>query len=193
VTFDQRATAMLCVMLGLFSLAVFFGGPARAGSQIAIVNATGGTAIPPDTALSLAPKAESALNDQIEPKIRQLLASHGYRVVPSADLRLTFALSTAEDSDALLPFGLNGTIGSESSANISLQIRLPRYWKNRPLEGEPYNLSMTLVGQGGRPLWQGTATARIKPLFAQDVAGQLATALIARLGQTVRDESIPLD
>lgn len=189
-----RSTAVLCaVVLALVSVALSMAQPAHGGTQIAIVNATGGVAILPGTSFSLAPRDESALTATLEPRIRQLIEERGYRIVPDAELRLNYSLTTMEDGDGLLPFGLSGTIGSNSSADITLQIRLPRYWKNRPLVGEPYYLSMSLVGPAGRPIWQGTASTRVRPPLAQDVAGQLAAALIERLGKTVHDETVALD
>lgn len=152
------------------------GGPLDAGSRIALVTADPGER----TRLLL-------------PAIARVLAARGFVIDDAADLRLKVAAAVGAGSDRP-PFRLEGTIGSDSRPDVTLEVPLPE-WPGRRREDPGYRLAIAMtLGAGGRPaLWQGSATMR-RPT-PDDLAAEqaLAATLAARVGLSVSAVRVPID
>lgn len=194
-------------MLRRFLIAIFvcaIASPAFAADSV--ISATAFEQFPRGTAIAVKPWDNSDQNLEIKKDIETALRARGFAVQDNAQLVLSFETRdtvgtwTTGDRRSIVEFERR-TAGAEDDDS---KVRLNLYASDRggvfnqgrpPPDVQPtrYQIEVTLDQQNGPRLWQGTITASLERTDREALIKKMVPALIGKLGNTVKGETVPLN
>ncbi|WP_223291578.1 hypothetical protein [Defluviicoccus vanus] len=161
------------------------------------ISAVASAPLPPQISIAVAAKEANERNGVLQPAIEAMLSRRGYRVDAQASWQLQFA-TTVE----ILPrdrsmVHLRGRIGSDSKADLGLEVPLPQWPGSAPPGSAAasvyrYTVWMTLGATGRPAIWQGAASTVLAKDESLATDQALADALLAVLGKSVASQPLEL-
>ena len=180
-------------MAASFLLVAIVGVDSAAAESNGRIESVASAPLPPHVSIAVAAKEASERNDVLQPAIEAMLRRRGYSIDAHGPWQLQFATTVELSPRDRSIVHLLGRIGSDSRADLGLEVPLPQ-WPGT-VAPEPiyrYTVWMTL-GQTGRPaIWQGAATTVLAKGESLATDRALADALLAVLGKSVASQPLAL-
>lgn len=170
-----------------------------------LVSATAFEPVPPGTAVAVRPWDNSDQNMAIKKDIENALRARGFAIREDAQLVLSFETRdtvgtwSSGERRSIVEFEKR-TAGQEDNDS---KVRLNLYASDRggvlnkgrpPPDVKPtrYQIEITLDREKGPRLWQGTITASLERTDRDSLIKKMVPALVDKVGNTVKGETVPL-
>jgi len=163
------------------------GGDARAadiGSDPRVVARAYGE-VPTSGAMDVQVPDESDVNLWVRDTVIANLEQRGYTVEAGAPMVLKVNAQVRSDSWESSRFSLEGDRGISRFNTLTLNYKVPLGERKSQPGQTSISVTATLNKDGGRPIWQGTASATAFNRQALDVQPALVAALVEAIGKTV--------
>jgi len=145
--------------------------------------------VPEGATLSVQVPDQSDVNLWVRDTMIGNLQRLGYTVADDAALVMKLSAEVRNDSTEGSRFSLEGQRGLARDNSFTLNYRLPLgEGKSQPSQTS-ISIIATISKDGGRPLWQGTASSTAMHRQALDVQPALIAALANAVGKTVGGSS----
>jgi hypothetical protein len=190
-------------MLLIAGLVCVAAGAARAAEGV--IAATGLEAVPAGATIAVRPWDNSDQNLAIQRDVENGLRARGFTVVEDAPFVLSFetrdTVGTWDTGDRRTIVEFERRSGGDQEDES--KVRLNLYASDRggvlnkgrtapDVKPSRFQLEMTLDGQNGVRVWQGTMTADLERSDRASLIQKMVPALIAKIGETVKGETVPL-
>jgi hypothetical protein len=170
-----------------------------------VIAATAFEQVPPGTAMAVRPWDDSDQNLAIKQDLENALRHRGYVIREDAPLILSFETRdtvgtwSSGDRRSIVEFEARKGGGEEDDSKVRLNLfasdRGGVFNKGRPppdVKPSRYQIEVTIDRQGGARLWQGTITADLERTDRESLIKQMVPALVEKVGNTVKGETVPL-
>jgi hypothetical protein len=145
--------------------------------------------VPEGATMSVQVPDESDVNLWVRDTMIGNLEQRGYRIEDDAPLVMEVDARVRSDSTEGSRFSLEGDRGISRFNTITLNYKVPLGEGKSQANQTSISITATLKKEGGRPIWQGTASAAAMHRQALDVQPALVAALADAVGKTVGGSS----
>jgi len=132
---------------------------------------------------------ESDVNIWVRDTMMSRLEQQGYKVTEDGEFVMKVSAQVRNDTTEGSRFSLEGERGLSRFNTLQLEYRVPLGEGKAQPNQTSVTITASLGKPGGRPIWQGTASATALHRHALDVQPAMVAALVEAVGKTVGGSS----